>query len=604
MKWSDLTAFAKIAILLLFGGIVYAGLYFFGGVEGLLGTAEVDEISVDTKVIDNVEKADMLSFPTSMNPSTTVRNKPAVNISAYRWNAQQAIIGSIGGPVTMQGSVMEANGVNISFTPQDWLSELQNRQLSFIDQYHNGKEYPTGDASFGIIMMGDGAAYYVSVVNQLLENKYNGKYHVEVVGHVGMSYGEDKLIGPVEWKFNPQKMRGAVISTVPGDGDWVTTVNYASANGIPINRDHSTWHPDAINIFPSKNDDYIESALELIASQTSGYTEEFIELDMDGKPTGNKVRKKIDGCATWTPGDKKVFDALTGFTDIASTKEFNNQMPTTLIVVKEWAQAHSDVVVNVLKSSYTVANQMKQYDEWRRYTARTIHNTYQVDDTDPDFWYDMFDGISATKNGIPYNMGGSKVLTLADAKQYNGLGSDGLNRYKSVWDQTSNYLTTLSPMDFNKNVKRVVSYEEGVNLSYLRRITGIDEGVVETVDYTRKATTTFATGEWNVTFDLGRATLRPEGRDVLDQVYNLIIQAEGTKLDLVGHTDSTGNRDSNYSLSDARAQAVKTYLMSKGAPASRFQKVIGRGQDEPLVDPERTAADRARNRRVTISLFN
>gem|GEM_PF-6330242 len=34
------------------------------------------------------------------------------------------------------------------------------------------------------------------------------------------------MIVPKEWLDNPQKLRGAVISTVVGDGDWVIVVNY------------------------------------------------------------------------------------------------------------------------------------------------------------------------------------------------------------------------------------------------------------------------------------------------------------------------------------------------------------------------------------------
>ena len=41
---------------------------------------------------------------------------------------------------------------------------------------------------------------------------------------------------------------------------------------------------------------------------------------------------------------KMVFDALTGFTDIASTREFNNQMATTIIVLKEWAEKNKETI--------------------------------------------------------------------------------------------------------------------------------------------------------------------------------------------------------------------------------------------------------------------
>jgi len=80
------------------------------------------------------------------------------------------------------------------------------------------------------------------------------------------------------------------------------------------------------------------------------------------------------------------------------------------------------------------------------------------------------------------------------------------------------------------------------------------------------------------------------------------VQAEDSKLELVGHTDNTGTQDGNYALSTARAEAVKNYLIAKGIPADRFQKIDGRGQDEPAADNS-TAAGKAKNRRVVISLL-
>jgi outer membrane protein OmpA-like peptidoglycan-associated protein len=295
-----------------------------------------------------------------------------------------------------------------------------------------------------------------------------------------------------------------------------------------------------------------------------------------------------------------VFDELTGFTDVVSTKEFNNQMATTVIMVKQWAEKNKDVVLNILKSSYQASNQVKQYDGWKRKAAEAVAKTFNQENT--DYWYNMFKGQKGEKNGISYNMGGSRVFNLADANQYFGV-TDGTNRYKAVYEQVSKYLTELNPAGFNQNVKRIVPYDEAVNLSFIKQIENIDAGKAEIADYSKKATQQVASGEWQINFDVGRASLRPEGTDVLDQVYNLLIQAETSKLELFGHTDNTGTKYGNYSLSRARAEAVKSYLIQKGIPAKRFQKIEGLGQDEP-VGENTTEAGKAKNRRVAINLLN
>lgn len=591
-----LTTFSRILITMCIVGGIGAALYYFGPGIKIGESKKLEGINVSDRDVNNVINTAELPLP-STQISSKVASKPLTRIGAYAWNAQSGIIAANGGPRTTAGSLMEQNGVNLEIIRQDWLSELRNLQVKFVEELDNGNPNPKNGV-FAVMIMGDGAPYYISSTQQALNDKYGeGKYNLQVVGCVGLSYGEDKLIGPPKWKMEPNTMKGSLISAVMGDGDWVTAVNYAFANGLKVNPDPATYDAEAVNFYPSANDDYIESAKELIKSQKEGWTIQLKEV-ANGKLTGKTINKKIDGCATWTPGDKMVFDALSGFTDIVSTREFNNQMATTIIAVKEWATANAATVSNILKSAFQSANQMKQYDSWRRKAAECVANTYALENG--DYWYDMFQGQKGEKNGITYNMGGSRVFTLADANQYYGL-SDGVNRYKAVYDQVSFYLKELNPAGFNQNVKRIVPYEEAVNLSFLKGVTGIEQGSAYTTDYTQKATKVLASGEWQINFNTGRATIRPEAGDVLNQIYNLVVQAEDAKLELTGHTDNTGNRDDNYTLSTARAEAVKTYLMQKGIPGNRFQKVDGKGQDEPVAD-NGTAAGKARNRRVVVVL--
>ena len=65
-----------------------------------------------------------------------------------------------------------------------------------------------------------------------------------------------------------------------------------------------------------------------------------------------------------------------------------------------------------------------------------------------------------------------------------------------------------------------------------------------------------------------------------------------------GHTDSRGSDSYNRKLSLERARSVRSYLVSKGVPASRVT-AIGKGEDEPVAS-NRDAEGRANNRRVEI----
>lgn len=599
LKITKLTTFSELLIVTAGIGGILGGIYWLSPGLRTSVSKQLSGIELNKTDVNNVTNAEKIELP-SKEISSEISNKPLVRIAGYAWNAQSGMIVANGGPKTTRGSLMEKNGVNLEIIRQDWLSELRNMQMKFIEDYDKGQEFPSSDKSaFAVMIMGDGAPFYISSMQKSLDEKYGkDKYHVQVMGAVGMSYGEDKLIGPKSWKTDPKTMKGSVVSAVLGDGDWVTTVNYCFANGLKVNPDPSTYDAEAVNIYPSENDDYMKSAEELIKSQTTGWTVSLKEVN-NGKLTGKSVNRKIDGCATWTPGDKTVFDKLSGFVDIVSTKEFNNQMPTVVIGVKEWADKNPEIVSNIFKSALTASNQMKNYEDWKVRASEAVADTYQIENA--DYWYKMFKGQQGSKNGLTYNMGGSKVLNYADAMQYFGI-SDGVNRYKSVYNQVGNYLKELNPFGFNENVGKVIPYEDAVNLFFLKNINDIESTAADKADYTKQSTEIMASGEWKINFATGSASIQSNSTRDLEKIYNLLIQAENSKLTVVGHTDNVGNPDSNLQLSKGRAQAVVDYLKNKGIPENRFQMIDGKGSNEPVGD-NNTQAGKAQNRRVVITFL-
>ncbi|KQZ89593.1 hypothetical protein ASD62_10040 [Phycicoccus sp. Root563] len=103
-----------------------------------------------------------------------------------------------------------------------------------------------------------------------------------------------------------------------------------------------------------------------------------------------------------------------------------------------------------------------------------------------------------------------------------------------------------------------------------------------------------------VLFDAGEATLRPEGRKVLDAVAP-ILKTLPNELTVEGHTDNvpiTGQFPSNWELSTERATTVLRYVLSRGVAGSKIS-ASGYADQRPL-SSNATAAGRARNRRVAI----
>jgi outer membrane protein OmpA-like peptidoglycan-associated protein len=108
---------------------------------------------------------------------------------------------------------------------------------------------------------------------------------------------------------------------------------------------------------------------------------------------------------------------------------------------------------------------------------------------------------------------------------------------------------------------------------------------------------TVITLDGSVLFLSGKAELLPIAQRKLDDVAKALNDInENQKVVIEGHTDSNGNDDSNLRLSQQRADAVRTYLVSRGVKAERVT-ALGKGEAQPVASND-TAEGRANNRRV------
>ena len=99
-----------------------------------------------------------------------------------------------------------------------------------------------------------------------------------------------------------------------------------------------------------------------------------------------------------------------------------------------------------------------------------------------------------------------------------------------------------------------------------------------------------------IRFDSGSATIKPESGGYLDQVVEMMQQHSDLRIEIQGHTDSDGSDDTNQSLSDRRAVAVRAYLEDRGIAGNRMT-TVGYGEGQPVASND-TAEGKAQNRRV------
>ena len=104
----------------------------------------------------------------------------------------------------------------------------------------------------------------------------------------------------------------------------------------------------------------------------------------------------------------------------------------------------------------------------------------------------------------------------------------------------------------------------------------------------------------NITFETGKYDIRPEFYSVLNSVSKVLAEFNKTVIKISGHTDSTGSAQLNQTLSEQRADSVKTYLSGKGVARGRIH-ANGYGYRYPVATND-TASGRQANRRVELKL--
>lgn len=102
----------------------------------------------------------------------------------------------------------------------------------------------------------------------------------------------------------------------------------------------------------------------------------------------------------------------------------------------------------------------------------------------------------------------------------------------------------------------------------------------------------------DVSFDVGRAAIKPNFAPILNQFASSLNQNPVTTVTIIGHTDNTGSDAINNPLSVDRAEAARDYLVSRGVARTRVA-TDGRGSREPIAD-NNTQQGRDKNRRVEI----
>jgi len=584
----------KAAILILVIGIVFGIVKFFNLLPGAQTTVSVVPTTGNLPGRTNASgTGGDIPLPGSGAGCT---DKPEVRLLGYAWNAQMGMHFANGGPQATHGSLMCNHGVNFKFSRQDDNSKLQEALTAFATQLSQGTANPDKGAHF-VTIMGDGSAAFLKPLNDTLK-RLGPEYTAKVVGSAGYSVGEDKLMGPPEWKTNPAASRGSLVAGVLRDGDWNIAQKWLGDNGLRTNPDDKTWDPDAMNWVNAN--DYIDAAQKYIA----GY-HETRPVVRNGKRTGETKDVMVTACVTWTPGDVTVAEKKGGIVSIVSTHEYSSQMPCIIIGIDKWMKANRSTVEGMLHAIAEGGDAVKSNPAALKKAAEVSNEVYHENGTDPAYWERYYKGITQQdRTGISVDLGGSSANNLADMLLTFGLVPGSANLYGATYKVFGDIVASQYP-DLLKGYDPV---DQIMDTSYLQDIARQSKPTAAAITAAKptfqagqKVTKTVSRKAWHINFDSGRAVFSPGANKQLDQLRRDLLVASGAAVEIHGYTDDQGDPNANRKLSEERAFAVKKW-MEKAAPVNfptgRI-RVFKHGDENP-VEPNSTPQGRAANRRVEV----
>jgi OOP family OmpA-OmpF porin len=555
-------------------------------------------LSTDASPSTPVQAASALTLPTT---SPAAVKQPILRFNIWEWNAQFGLLFANGGPQTTKGSLMEKHGVTVKLTRQDNTNVSQADQIKLATELAGGNANPSEGPHF-VVIMGDQAAGYIASANKDLL-KLGPDYRAEVIGAVGYSYGEDACWGPQSWKDDPNAMKGGAIAGVLREGDW-NICQYLLANaGIKNNPDEKTYDPDAMNWFAAE--DYLKASELYI----NGYCEDR-KVVVNGKLTGDKKQICVQGVTTWTPGDVNLAKGKGGLVRLLSTKENVYQMPSVIVGIHKFDVDHSAKLTEMLAAIFEGSDQVRTYSEALNKAGQISYAVYA--DQTPGYWVKYFKGVvERDKTGQPVPLGGSRVAGLADNLLLFGLTDGSGGDSGSLWKATYEGFGTIAKQQYPKLIPDFPPASQAANTEFLRTLQGkattsqTENATIETFDEATsvEAANVVAKKNWTIQFDTGKASLKPEAADTINQLYNQLAVGGALQVEIDGHTDNVGNPTSNRALSEARAETVKEALAGRAGKLFPEGRIItkGFGDSQPIA-PNTSEVGRSQNRRVTVTL--
>ena len=293
------------------------------------------------------------------------------------------------------------------------------------------------------------------------------------------------------------------------------------------------------------------------------------------------AQEKVDAAVAWDPDMSDAVTKRAGAKKIYDTRVANRMIADILVVSDRFAAKHPQTVLKLAQG----------WIEGVEFIRTQPDRAYNLIGTVKDF--NIPSDLAKTM------LGGVKLADYADNRSF--MGSAGSNPdYDNIVSMAQDMYRDL------RIIKHTFNPEDSLDRRYMEKLSdSFSMASTEApIEYKQPAAgaTPIATQHRSIYFDPNSSHMSMDSRAIVDELAGTMRAYENTVVDIEGNTDSTGARPYNITLSHARADEVKNYLMEKyGFPAVRL-RTAGNGPDKPI-DSNATTEGREKNRRTDIKVY-
>jgi outer membrane protein OmpA-like peptidoglycan-associated protein len=260
------------------------------------------------------------------------------------------------------------------------------------------------------------------------------------------------------------------------------------------------------------------------------------------------------------------------------------------------------IVSGMLRAIFEGGDQVRASDEQLQRAAAISALVYG--EKDASYWYKYFRVQNEPDAlGTPVELGGSAVSNLADNYNLFGLSAGSSNIFAATYTVFGEVVKSQYP----ELVPSFYPAAQILDTSYVKEAAqGASKGEsadVAMFSKTEEMKSVVSRRTWDIQFATGSDKFTSQATAQLQKLFNDLVVAGGTIVEVHGHTDNQGTVDSNQKLSESRAFAVKKWLESASStnfPEGRV-RIFAHGMTQPLV-PNDTSENRSKNRRVEVIL--